>query len=1261
MSNEKHYTSLIWNVCRISFISSLLLFASGTAIADNTDANTISHLPKYVVEKNDSNSLRTIGAYPEERGLGHTITPLPDGRIFVYGHSFGANSIDAVPLDPRFRTAEKNNLATLMWDPKLQAWRKIDNPPECQFMAYLHTATALPDDRILIAGGLCDIPHGREDKRAHHSHTDLSIWNDKKAEWEAAPSLLEARIYHSATLLADQGVLLVGGESDIRVSENVEPVLRSVELFRDGKISQLPRLLFARAKHTATRMADGNVMVVGGMGADGNAMASVEIWNPIKKSWSDGPALKTPRYGHTAALLSDGRLMVAGGMYQTNGNLDSVEIFDPVKNEWADAAPLLLPLQRLSSLVLDKDNVLVTGTGFYGDHPYSEIMLWEKATEQWRPAGHLFPDRYNGSQSYLLAPIPSRKESALVFDFRVVMQWSPSVETRTNISSYGERGGYTSVLLNDGQIMMAGGENIFHRAISFGSGVDWVEIFDPLSAKFSLTGRLAETMLSPNVLVLDDGRVIAAGDRKKSAILRVSKTKLPQRDSVHQLESERSGQWFSFEQQANLPEIWTQATGKWSVIKELQGAGVDWRSLQKFEKLRDGRVLFLFENFNAGNSKYQALIWNASIGKIELKQVGIKVRTLENVAVTPYGKVLVVGGRSRQNDGEILEPEAWDCDSGKVEKLSAFSQLNLGRIGILPLRNGDVLWMGGPHAKPETAVVSLSGATVGIWHHLPSILTDNADDWETQNLLELKDGTIVTDTLWLRPGAKSWTPVQRFPQKQAKITQLPSGQLLALSTSPPHAAYFNENLMQWKIEANYYIQRKEKPKPSVLKLADGRMMVSGVIDSAGLSKDSVTQIWNPQNNTWENSGKLAGAYTGMTESILLPSGQVLHLGIQSGGSLKCEIGHPKDNAWVDCGSSTPLVKTRSKFTVGSLPDGRVVLMFAEGEAYSYNEQNKQWLTFNGDLPAVRNTLKLANGTFTLPDGCLISGPPFHIFNPTTRKDIYPTVPVTGLRSDTSSMAVLDDGTVVLAGYPEGATGLGYGFFHRKASCNGFEAEKGDELFMPGIFASQPTLPVEQKVASPSSGWLSSDSTLMRYKWVFVAILVPVFLYFFLRKVILRMNASDTGLVLPPQVERITRTLIYALGISAIIYVIWPTRVEFLQKDKEKSVPSGSIPCRFVGVWSSSRSGSENRITLMGNGRFATDPIKNYAGTTEVYTGTWGVKEGKMFWQYGEEIEGPPDVNPIHQESSGAFTLIEVNGEQSKFKLLEKIKPGSCTP
>ena len=65
-----------------------------------------------------------------------------------------------------------------------------------------------------------------------------------------------------------------------------------------------------RTNHTATLLADSRLLVVGG---ERGAGTSVEIWDPATEMFGPGPALSEPRQYHTATRLPDGRVLIVGG------------------------------------------------------------------------------------------------------------------------------------------------------------------------------------------------------------------------------------------------------------------------------------------------------------------------------------------------------------------------------------------------------------------------------------------------------------------------------------------------------------------------------------------------------------------------------------------------------------------------------------------------------------------------------------------------------------------------------------------------------------------------------------------------------------------------------------------------------------------------------------------------------------------------------------------------------------------------------------
>lgn len=88
-----------------------------------------------------------------------------------------------------------------------------------------------------------------------------------------------------------------------------------------------------RVGHTATLLADGTVLIVGGAIAPGAVLASAEFYDPRTATFNAIGDMTRPRSGHTATLLPDGKVLIAGGENMLAGSipngLASAELYDP--------------------------------------------------------------------------------------------------------------------------------------------------------------------------------------------------------------------------------------------------------------------------------------------------------------------------------------------------------------------------------------------------------------------------------------------------------------------------------------------------------------------------------------------------------------------------------------------------------------------------------------------------------------------------------------------------------------------------------------------------------------------------------------------------------------------------------------------------------------------------------------------------------------------------------------------------------------------
>jgi hypothetical protein len=105
--------------------------------------------------------------------------------------------------------------------------------------------------------------------------------------------------------------------------------LSSVDLFQPGKgFTSAPAMNNARAGHSCTALADGRILAAGGTDGHGTPVGTAEIYDPAAQAWTVVADLNDPRWGHVAILLNNGRVLIAGGQ-DADGPKDTLELFEP--------------------------------------------------------------------------------------------------------------------------------------------------------------------------------------------------------------------------------------------------------------------------------------------------------------------------------------------------------------------------------------------------------------------------------------------------------------------------------------------------------------------------------------------------------------------------------------------------------------------------------------------------------------------------------------------------------------------------------------------------------------------------------------------------------------------------------------------------------------------------------------------------------------------------------------------------------------------
>ncbi len=323
------------------------------------------------------------------------------------------------------------------------SWRYTGN---LNFARAVHTATLLPNGKVLVAGG-----------------SDLEsaeLYNPTTGVWSNTGNLNAARSEHTATLLPNGKVLIVGGT--VGGPEDVVSV-NSAELYdpATGTWSNAGNLNIAFAR-TATLLPNGKVLVVGGNAG--------ELYDPATGTWS---STGNPNAGGTATLLQNGKVLVAG----TNAGL-----YDPATGTWSSTGNLNTARSQHTATLLPNGKVLIAGGGDYVGgffHKFNSAEVYDPATGTWSITGSLNDAR--GSHTATLLPngkvllaggfndtgLPKRTE---LYD-PATGTWSITASLNTT------RLYHTATLLPNGKVLVAGG--VDNTAELYDPGTTPISMDDP--------------------------------------------------------------------------------------------------------------------------------------------------------------------------------------------------------------------------------------------------------------------------------------------------------------------------------------------------------------------------------------------------------------------------------------------------------------------------------------------------------------------------------------------------------------------------------------------------------------------------------------------------------------------------------------------------------------------------------------------------------------------------------------------------------------
>lgn len=283
---------------------------------------------------------------------GGSLSGTPTNTADIYGFS----PTESVTAAPNMTTARAGHSATWLpdnrviivggrttggtypltceiYDPATNAYTSIASLPAGQGREG-HTTTLLPNGQILVAGG-----------RGTSATTPLEAltYDPASNTWSSTGVTID-RYQHTATLLVNGVCYLVGGRkvsdntllATARAYRSFAQVLGSVT-FAAGFSPTDDAMTSGRTEHATTRLGSGELLVVGGFGSSDTTLNSSELFLPVSFTAPTlgnftpvATALANARARHTVNTSVTGSAVVIGGV---NGStsaftyLDSIEVY----------------------------------------------------------------------------------------------------------------------------------------------------------------------------------------------------------------------------------------------------------------------------------------------------------------------------------------------------------------------------------------------------------------------------------------------------------------------------------------------------------------------------------------------------------------------------------------------------------------------------------------------------------------------------------------------------------------------------------------------------------------------------------------------------------------------------------------------------------------------------------------------------------------------------------------------------------------------